>query len=96
MIEEIVDNLNWELWGSLGEDNVNHCFCYTKLGFTQAISLHLNYDNFSIKINLWNDENEDRKFLENKNEYEDLQKFILKKYSKVIKEMINIKKNLCK
>lgn len=95
-IEEVVDNLNTRLWGMNGDKNLNHCFSYTKSGYIEAISLDLNFDDYHIEIQMWNDENDDRKFIEKINEYEDLEKFIIKKYKNIIQDMTKITKYLIK
>ncbi len=95
-IEEVVDNLNTRLWGMNGDENSSHVFIYTKAGFIENISLNLNFDNHSIEINLWNEDNDDRKFSEKTNQYEDLEKFIVKKYKNILKDMSKITKYLCK
>ena len=95
-IEEVVDNLNTRLWGMNGDKNLNHCFSYIKSGYIEAISLDLNFDYYSIKINLWNDDNDDREFNEKPQQYEDLEKFIVKKYKNILKDMSKITKYLCK
>ena len=95
-IEEVVDNLNTRLWGMSGDENSNHVFIYTKAGYIEDISLSLNFETYNVKIDLWNDENDDRKFNEKTQQYEDLEKFIVKKYKNIIKEMTKINKDLCK
>lgn len=95
-IEEIVDNLNTRLWGMNGDENTNHVFIYTKAGYIESISLNLKFNNYSVNINLWNDENDDRLFNEKTNEYEDLEEFIVKKYKSITKEMKKLNKDLKK
>jgi hypothetical protein len=84
-IEEVVDNLNNRLWGMNSDENSSHVFIYTKAGFIETISLNLVFETHSVGINLWNDDNDDRKFSEKTNQYEDLEKFIVKKYKNIIK-----------
>ena len=95
-IEEIVDNLNTRLWGMNGDENTNHVFIYRKAGYIESISLNLKFNNYSVNINLWNDENDDRLFNEKTNEYEDLEEFIVKKYKSITKEMRKLNKDLKK
>jgi len=95
-IEEIVDNLNTRLWGMNGDKNTNHVFIYRKAGYIESISLNLKFNNYSVNINLWNDENDDRLFNEKTNEYEDLEEFIVKKYKSITKEMKKLNKDLKK
>ena len=95
-IKEIVDNLNTRLWGMNGDENTNHVFIYTKAGYIESISLNLKFNNYSVNINLWNDENDDRLFNEKTNEYEDLEEFIVKKYKSITKEMKKLNKDLKK
>lgn len=95
-IEEVVDSLNTRLWGMNGDENPNHVFIYTKAGYIESISLILSFDNHSIIIDLWNDDNDDREFSEKINEYEDLEKFIVKKYKSIVKEMKKLNKSLKK
>ena len=95
-IEEVVDNLNTRLWGMNGDENTSHVFIYTKAGFVENISLSLGFENHSVTIDLWNDDNDDRIFSEKNNEYEDLEKFIVKKYKSIVKEMKQLNKSLKK
>lgn len=95
-ILNVVDNLNEKLWGINGDKNPNHCFSYTKSGYIEGISSNLNFETYSINISLWNDNDDDRKFIEKKNDYEDLEKFIIKKYKNIIQDMTKITKYLCK
>jgi hypothetical protein len=95
-IEEVVDNLNTRLWGMNGDENSNHVFIYTKVGYIENILLNLNFDYYSIKINLWNDDNDDREFNEKPQQYEDLEEFIVKKYKNITKEMKKLNKSLKK
>lgn len=95
-IEEVVDNLNTRLWGMNGNENTDHVFVYTKAGYIESISLNLNFDNHSIEINLWNDDNDDRLFSEETQQYEDLEEFIVKKYKNIVKEMKKLNKSLKK
>lgn len=93
-IEEVVDNLNTRLWGMNGDENTDHVFIYTKAGYIESISLNLNFDYYSIKIDLWNDDNDDREFNEKPQQYEDLEEFIVKKYKNITKEMKKLNKSL--
>jgi hypothetical protein len=95
-IIEVVDNLNEKLWGINGDKNLNHCFSYTKAGYIEGISLNLNFETYSINISLWNDNDDDRKFIEKKNDYEDLEKHLIQKYKNVLKDMSKITKYLIK
>jgi hypothetical protein len=95
-IEEVVDNLNTRLWGMNGDENSSHVFIYTKAGYIEDISLDLNFNDYRIEIQMWNDNNDDRKIDDRKGDYEDLEKFIVKKYKNIIKEMTKINKDLCK
>ena len=95
-ILNVVDNLNEKLWGINGNQNLNHYFSYTKAGYIEGISLDLNFDDYHIEIQMWNDNNDDRKIDDRKGDYEDLEKFIVKKYKNIIKDMTKITKYLCK
>ena len=79
-----------------GDENFSHLFIYTKVGYVENILLSLGFENYSINICLWNDDNDDRKFNEKTNEYEDLEKFIVKKYKNILKDMSKITKYLIK
>ena len=93
---QTVNNLNEKLYGVNGTDNLNHVFIYTQSGYVESISLSLCFEDYYIKINLWDDQNESRKFNEKTQEYESLEKHIIQKYKNVIKDMSKITKYLCK
>ena len=95
-IIEVVDNLNTRLWEMNGDKNLNHCFSYIKSGYIEAISLDLNFDDYHIEIQMWNNDNDDRLFSEETQQYEDLEEFIVKKYKNIVKEMKKLNKSLKK
>ena len=95
-IEEVVDNLNTRLWGMNGDENTSHVFIYEKAGYIDTILLSLKFDYYTVKINLWNDNDDDRVFNEKINKYEDLEEFIVKKYKIITKEMKKLNKSLKK
>ena len=95
-ILNVVDNLNEKLWGINGDKNLNHCFSYIKSGYIEAISLDLNFDDYHIEIQMWNNDNDDRLFSEETQQYEDLEEFIVKKYKNIVKEMKKLNKSLKK
>jgi len=95
-IEEVVDNLNTRLWGMNGDENTSHVFIYEKAGYIDTILLSLKFDYYTVKINLWNDDNDDREFSEKTQQYEDLEEFIVKKYKIITKEMKKLNKSLKK
>ena len=98
-VEQTLDKLQERLWGKNAEKeyNFHHSFIYTKQGHIEAISLQINEENFSIEMNLWNSENEDREWVEEKKDYEDLFYHILCKYKKAINRLLKLKKDLkCK
>lgn len=93
-IEDIVDSLNQKLYEN--EDNFSHAFNSIHSGYINAISLSLTFEDYSVEINLWDSENDSRKFNEKTNEYEDLEKHAIQKYKNVLKDMSKITKYLCK
>ena len=94
--EEVVERLKDRLWGKDAEKehNFSHYFSYIKNGYIESISLTVNEENFSINIDLWNSENDDREWIESINDYDDLFHHILWKYEKVISTLLELKKDL--
>ena len=94
--EEVVDRLMSRLWGKDAEKehNFSHSFIYSKAGHIESISFQMNKENFSVNIDLWNSENDDREWIESINDYDDLFHHILWKYEKVISTLLEIKKDL--
>ena len=45
---------------------------------------------------MWNNDNDDRLFSEETQQYEDLEEFIVKKYKNIVKEMKKLNKSLKK
>lgn len=66
---DLVDDLNEELYNKFGDD-LNTYYYYTSYGFVDEIGFG--------KVSLWDSENDDRNFLEDKNDYEPLKPFIKK------------------
>jgi hypothetical protein len=95
-VQEVVESLNDRLWGIDGDQNTDHHFSYTEAGYIKGISLNLNFDDYSLGISLWNNENDDRFFIEEKNEYENLEKHLIQKYKNILKDMSKITKYLIK
>jgi len=95
-VQEVVESLNDRLWGIDGDKNSSHCFSYIEAGYLKAISINLNFEHYSIEISLWNEDNDDRRFIEKKNEYEDLEKHLIRKYKNIIQDMSRITKYLTK
>ena len=79
-----------------GDENTSHVFIYEKAGYIDTILLSLRFNNYTVKINLWNDNDDDRVFNEKINKYEDLEEFIVKKYKIITKEMKKLNKSLKK
>lgn len=61
---------------------------------TNSISIYI--ERVESEIYLWDDENDDRKFIEKKNDYENLEEFIIKKLKNYIKDLQKLSKALCK
>jgi len=66
---QIVNELNQELYEKNGEVELEDNFYYSTDGDVDAIL-------FGDKV-LWHSENDDRKFIEDKNDYEDFKPFII-------------------
>jgi len=74
-----VEDLNDILWSK--EKNHDHSFIYTSCGVTDAISVRLNYEDITLIIELWNDQNDTRFFHEEHNVYEPLSDTILRAFN---------------
>lgn len=94
-IQEAIEYLNDKIHGENAEhvNNLNHNFYYTDCGFAQSISLAINDEYFNVDINLWNSENDDREFIEAKNDYEPLEHFIIKRYNRFVGIVTELGKN---
>ncbi len=77
---ELVSELNQELYN---DHNIDSRFSYTTDGLFDSIS-------FDDKI-LWYSDDDDREWIESKNDYEPLKPFIKKKLNKYIDELVKIK-----
>jgi hypothetical protein len=90
---EVVDLLNDKLHGENAEfeQNFMHCFVYTKHNYVDAISLDIVLKNSVIKIELWDSENSQQVFIDKTNEYEPLEKTIIREYKVVVNELIKLK-----
>lgn len=97
-IEEVVDNLNERLYGenAQNEHNFSHGFSSVHASYWNAITFNLTYEDYDVEIQMWNSENDSRKFNEKTQEYEDLEKHIIQKYKNVLKDMSKITKYLVK
>lgn len=93
---EVVSLLNDKLHGKNAEKeyNFNHYFGYELCGFVEAIYLFINIEYSSIKIKLWDDQNSQQIFIEDKNDYEPLQDTILREYNYCVNIMKILQKDL--
>lgn len=94
--EKVVDRLMDRLWGKDAEKehNFSHSFIYSKAGHIESISFQMNEENYSVNIQLWDSENDDREWIESINDYDNLFYHILRKYENVISSLLEIKKDL--
>ena len=79
--EEIVNELNCDLYEKHSETDYN--FNYRTNGFVEVIS----FDDFV----LWNSEEDERSYDEQKNEYEDMISFIKKKFNEFADKLQKLK-----
>jgi len=85
--QETVELLNELFWER--EEDHHHYFIYAQHGSIESISLNVNYN---VTIDLWNDQDDSRIWIEDFHEYEDLSIHILrelKKAAKKLKEVSN-------
>lgn len=83
-IIDVVDKLNWNLW----ENNQGEHRCFQFIYMTTWSGIQ-----FGEEV-LWNDEDDMRKFNEKANEYEDLEKFIIREFNTYIKSCQRILKDI--
>lgn len=83
-IIDVVDKLNWNLW----EHNEGEHRCFQFIYMTTWSGIQ-----FGEEI-LWNDHDDMRKFNEKTNEYEDLEKFIIREFNNYIKSCQRILKDI--
>ncbi len=74
-----VEELNDLLWSK--DRNHDHCFIYTNYGVTEAISARILSDNYTISIDLWDDQNSERFYNEVTDEYEPLSDTVLRAFN---------------
>lgn len=87
--QEVVEVLNEKLHGVDGEyeDNFMNFFTYETNGMYEAITLRIYFNNFQIKLNLWNSEADEREFYEELNEYEPLEDYIVRIYDSCVDKL---------
>jgi hypothetical protein len=81
-IQEKVFNKNYE----------NYFLTYIESGYVQSIELHIFEYSMDIIIKLWNSENEEREWIEEKNDYEDFDIFLKRKINESIESLKTFKK----
>jgi hypothetical protein len=94
--QEVVEFLNEKLHGENAEyeENFMNFFTYETNGMYEAITLRLYIDDLEIKISIWNSESDDREFIEEMNEYEPLEDYIIKQYDSCVEKLHNIRQYL--
>lgn len=71
-----------------------HVFSYSTTGIIESISMDINTDGGHILIDLWHSELDEREFIETENDYEPLEKYIIKKYENLFSTMKELGKLL--
>lgn len=88
-IQKAVQKIQEELYD---ENPITKFFLrYSQEGYTEAVSLHIYLIDINIEIDLWNDQNNNRLFDEDKNEYEDWKPFLIRKIEEASKSLIELK-----
>lgn len=77
-VKEHIDNIQEEIFDKR-TNNENFFLRYTIEGFVESVSLIIYMFSMNIEISLWNSENEERKWVEEDNNYEDFKPFLLRK-----------------
>lgn len=92
-LKTVVDNLNKKLWGEYGENEQNSCSAFS---FTYSTTIQfIGFDDET----LWDSNDEERSFDYDKDDYEDLEKFVVKKFCEkgnkylVINKLLKTKKH---
>lgn len=94
-VYDTVNRLNEKLWfGPANDKNLHHGFLYTSGYVFEAIQLTLNFDNYSVTIDMWNSENEDRVWVEKRQCYKPLYEHLITKYGVIIKDLTKLKSDL--
>jgi len=94
--QEVVEFLNEKLHGvdAEHEDNFMNFFTYETNGMYEAITLRVYDEDVEIKISIWNSESDDREFIEEINDYEPLEDYIVKQYDECIEKLQDLRKFL--
>jgi len=82
---EIIDNLNTSIWGEEGENEENFEYNFNYRYYTSFELI------FFDDILLWNSNNDEREWIEELDDYEDLEEFIKKEYCKLSEKMLTFK-----
>jgi hypothetical protein len=76
-------------------NTVTNCDCFilshTQFGYTESVSLHIFQYQMDIEVKLWNSENEEREWIEEKNEYEDFTPFLKRKINDCLHSFTELK-----
>lgn len=89
MLYKLVQELNQELYEKYERDNI--WFSYTLDNFVESIAFNSFGENHKIKIELWNSENCQQIFNEDRNEYEPIRDTILRELKIAVKDLNSIK-----
>lgn len=77
--KEVVDNLQYKIFGGEGEFSNNFSLEYSEYGgYAEAVALYIISDKVHIKVDLWNSENDERKYDYDTDIAEDLEVYILR------------------
>lgn len=91
---ETVEFLNERIHGEHGEheQNFNHAFSYSTTGTIESITLDINLENSNIIFQLWNSECDNRKWIEENNDYEPLNEHIVCEFNEILKTLKKLQK----
>lgn len=88
-IQEIVKEL-----GDKIVNNGSFFLEYSEIGYVESVKLHLYDNDMVIKVNLWDSDNEQRRYIEEINEYEDFEIFLKRKTNECLSMFLELKQIL--
>lgn len=94
-IKEQIDELQEEMYSN--EDYESFFLEHSEVGnIGESISLLIYKYDTDIEMSLWNSENDEREWIEEKNDYEDLKPFLLRKIEDCLMAFTELKERLIK
>jgi len=80
----------------ISDESEDYILAFEEYGYVDSIHLYVNMNDINIKICIWDSDSEPRDFIEEINEYEPLEQYLIRKISEIITSLNKLRSILTK